>query len=101
MVGPDRTPALPEYPTVAESGVPGFGFDNWYGLFMPGSAPKALAQRIQQEVAKAVKEPAASKLLVGQGLDPVGSTPEEFARMYADEMNRWAKVAKSIGLQAN
>lgn len=101
VVGPDRTPALPEYPTVAESGVPGFGFDNWYGLFLPGAAPKALAQRIQQEVAKAVNEAGAHKLLVGQGLDPVGSTPEAFAKMYTDEMNRWAKVAKSIGMQAN
>lgn len=101
VVGPKRTPALPQYPTVAESGVPGFGFDNWYGLFAPGSTPMPLARRIQQEVARAVGSPDAQKLLIGQGLDPSGNTPEEFAKMYTDEMNRWAKVAKSIGLQAN
>lgn len=101
VVGPKRTPALPEYPTVAESGVPGFGFDNWYGLFLPGATPKPIAARIQQEVAKAVNDPAAHKLLVGQGLDPSGNTPDEFAKMYADEIARWAKVAKSVGLQAN
>jgi tripartite-type tricarboxylate transporter receptor subunit TctC len=101
VVGPKRTPALPQYPTVAESGVPGFGFDNWYGLFMPGTSPKSLATRIQQEVAKSVNSPDAQKLLIGQGLDPVGNTPDEFAKMYTDEMNRWAKVAKTIGLQAN
>lgn len=101
VVGPKRTPALPQYPTVAESGVPGFGFDNWYGLFAPGTMPKALAQRIQQEIAKAVNAPDAQKLLIGQGLDPVGNTPDEFAKMYIDEMNRWAKVAKAIGMQAN
>lgn len=99
VVGPKRTPALPEYPTIAESGVPGFGFDNWYGVFLPGAASKDLAARIQQVIAKAVNDPAAHKLLVGQGLDPRGNTPEEFARMYADEMARWAKVAKSIGMQ--
>lgn len=99
VVGPKRTPALPEYPTVAESGVPGFGFDNWYGVFLPGAASKDLAARIQQVIAKAVNDPAAHKLLVGQGLDPSGNTPEEFARMYVDEMARWAKVAKSIGMQ--
>lgn len=101
VVGPKRTPALPQYPTVAESGVPGFGFDNWYGVFMPGASPKPLAARIQQEIAKAVNAPDAQKLLIGQGLDPSGNTPEEFAKMYLDEMNRWAKVAKSIGMQAN
>ena len=101
VVGPKRTPALPEYPTVAESGVPGFGFDNWYGLFLPGATNKAIAARIQEGVSRAVNDPAASKLLVGQGLDPSGNTPEEFAKMYADEIARWAKVAKSVGLQAN
>ena len=101
VVGPKRTAALPQYPTVDESGVPGFGFDNWYGLFMPGTAPKSLATHIQQEVAKSVNSPDAQKLLIGQGLDPVGNTPDEFAKMYTDEMNRWAKVAKTIGLQAN
>jgi tripartite-type tricarboxylate transporter receptor subunit TctC len=99
VVGPDRTPALPKVPTVAESGVPGFGFDNWYGLFLPGTAGKAIAEKIQQVVTKAVKEPSANKLLIGQGLDPVGSTSDEFRKMYFDEMVRWSKVAASIGLR--
>jgi len=101
VVGPKRSPALPEYPTIAESGVPGFGFDNWYGVFLPGPASKDLAARIQQVIAKAVNDPAAHKLLVGQGLDPSGNMPDEFAKMYADEMARWAKVVNSIGMQVN
>ena len=101
VVGPKRTPALPQYPTVAESGVPGFGFDNWYALFAPGATPKPVALRIQQEVYKAVNAPDAHKLLIGQGLDPIGNTTEEFTKMYLDEMVRWAKVAKSVGMQAN
>jgi tripartite-type tricarboxylate transporter receptor subunit TctC len=101
VVGAKRTPALPDLPTVAESGVPGFAVENWYGLFLPGGTSREVAAKIADTVARAVKDPAAGKLLIGQGLDPVGSTPEEFAKMYNDEITKWAKVAKAIGLQAN
>jgi tripartite-type tricarboxylate transporter receptor subunit TctC len=101
VVGPKRTPALPDYPTVAESGVPGFGYNNWYAVFMPGATPKPIAQRVQQVISKAVSTPEAQKLLIGQGLDPVGSTVDEFTKMYLEEIPRWAKVVKSVGLKAN
>jgi tripartite-type tricarboxylate transporter receptor subunit TctC len=101
VVGPKRTPALPDYPTVAESGVPGFGYNNWYAVFLPGTTPKPIAQRVQQVIANAVTTPEAQKLLIGQGLDPVGSTVEEFAKMYNEEITRWAKVVKSVGMKAN
>ena len=100
VVGPKRTPALPDYPTVAESGVPGFGYNNWYAVFMPGSTPKPIANRVQQEITRAVTTPEAQKLLIGQGLDPVGNTVEEFTAMYLEEIPRWAKVVKSVGMQA-
>ncbi len=99
VVGPKRTPALPDYPTVAESGVPGFGYNNWYAVFMPGATPRPIAQRVQQVITKAVTTPEAQKLLIGQGLDPVGSTVDEFSKMYNEEITRWGKVVKSIGLQ--
>ncbi|MBX3661643.1 MAG: tripartite tricarboxylate transporter substrate binding protein [Burkholderiales bacterium] len=99
VVGHKRTPALPEYPTIAESGVPGFGYNNWYAVFMPGATPRPIANRVQQEIAKAVTTPEAQKLLIGQGLDPVGSTVDEFGKMYNEEITRWAKVVKSVGLQ--
>lgn len=101
VVGPKRTPALPDYPTVAESGVPGFSYNNWYAVFMPGATPRPIAQRVQQVINKAVTTPDAQKLLIGQGLDPVGSTVDEFGKMYNEEITRWAKVVKSVGLQAN
>lgn len=99
VVGHKRTPALPEYPTIAESGVPGFGYNNWYAVFMPGATPRPIANRVQQEIAKAVTTPEAQKLLIGQGLDPVGSTVDEFGKMYNEEITRWSKVVKSVGLQ--
>ena len=99
VVGPKRTPALPDYPTVAESGVPGFGYNNWYAVFLPGTTPKPIAQRVQQVISKAVSTPEAQKLLIGQGLDPVGNTVDEFGKMYNEEITRWAKVVKSVGMQ--
>ena len=101
VVGPKRTPALPEYPTVAESGVPGFGFDNWYALFLPGGTDKGIAVKIQETVSRILLEPDTKKLLLAQGLDAVGSSQEEFARMYAREISTWAKVVKDVGLQPN
>jgi tripartite-type tricarboxylate transporter receptor subunit TctC len=100
-VGHKRSPALPDMPTVAESGVPGFGYDNWYALFAPGGMDKAIAARIHEVVAKALAEPDTHKLLLGQGLDPVGSGPDEFGRMYTAEIARWSKVVKSVGLEPN
>ena len=101
VVGPKRTPALPDYPTIAESGVPGFGYNNWYAVFLPGGTPKPIALRVQEVITKAVTTPDAQKLLIGQGLDPVGSTVDEFTKMYLEEIPRWAKVVKTVGLQAN
>ena len=101
VVGPKRTPALPEYPTIAESGVPGFGVENWYALFLPGGTNKAIAGRIHEVVARVLSDPATSKLLLGQGLDAVGSPPDEFAKVYAGEIRTWAKVVKAVGVQVN
>lgn len=100
-VGTKRTPALPEYPTVAESGLPGFGVDQWYALFLPGGTSKDIANKIQEAVARIVLEPETRKLLLGQGLDAIGSPQEEFAALYSAEIGRWAKVVKAVGVQAN
>jgi len=100
-VGTKRTPALPEYPTVAESGVPGFGVDQWYALFLPGGTSKDIANKLQEAVARIVLEPETRKQWLAQGMDAVGSPQEEFAAMYAGEIARWAKVVQSLGLQPN
>jgi tripartite-type tricarboxylate transporter receptor subunit TctC len=99
VVGAKRTPALPEYPTVAEAaGLPGFGVDNWYALFLPGATDKAIAVKMQQAVAKIVLEPEMRKTLLAQGLDAVANSQEDFAREYAAELVKWAKVVRAIGL---
>jgi tripartite-type tricarboxylate transporter receptor subunit TctC len=101
VVGPKRTPALPEYPTIAESGVPGFGVENWYALFLPGGTNREIAVKIQGAISRVLIEPGTSKLLLGQGLDPVGSSQDEFARLYAAEISKWAKVVNAVGMQVN
>lgn len=101
VVGPKRTPALPEYPTIAESGVPGFGVENWYALFLPGGTNRGIAVKIQEAISRVLTEPGTSKLLLGQGLDAVGSSQDEFARLYAAEISKWAKVVKAVGMQVN
>ena len=98
VVGPKRTPALPDYPTIAESGVPGFGVENWYALFLPGKTDKAIAVKLQQAVTKIMTDPATEKLLLGQGLDAIGNSQDEFAKLYANEIDTWAKVVKSVGM---
>ena len=99
VVGAKRTPALPEYPTVAEAaGLPGFGVDNWYALFLPGATNKGIAVKMQQAVAKIVLEPETRKMLLAQGLDAVANSQEEFAKDYAAELVKWAKVVRSVGL---
>ena len=98
-VGHKRTPALPEYPTVAEQGLPDFGVDQWYALFLPGGTPKEIAVKMQEAVAKVVLEPDTRKKLLGQGLDSVANTPDEFGKLYQAEITRWAKVVKTVGLE--
>jgi tripartite-type tricarboxylate transporter receptor subunit TctC len=100
-VGNKRTPALPEYPTVAESGVPGFGVDQWYGVFLPGGTSKEIVNKLQEAVARIVLEPETRKSSLAQGMDSVGNSPEEFTAMYVSEIARWAKVVKALGLQPN
>ncbi len=101
VVGAKRTPALPEYPTIAESGVPGFGVDNWYALFAPGGTDKAIAVKLQEAIARILLDPETRKLLLGQGLDAVGSSQPEFAKLVEAETAKWAQVVRKVGLQPN
>jgi tripartite-type tricarboxylate transporter receptor subunit TctC len=100
-VGNKRTPALPEYPTVAESGLPGFGVDQWYAVFLPGGTSKEIASKLQETVARIVLEPETRKTSLAQGMDSVGNSQAEFAAIYNAEIARWAKVVKALGLEPN
>jgi tripartite-type tricarboxylate transporter receptor subunit TctC len=88
-----RSPNFPEIPAVAET-VPGFELSSWYGLMAPAGTPKAIVNRLSHEVAVAVKKPDVMAWMKENGLDPVGSTPEEYAAHIRAELVKYAKAVK-------
>ncbi len=90
-----RSPLLPEVPTIAESGVKGFDVSVWFGLSAPAGTPQAVITRTQQEIARAVAIPEVRRQLSDLGAEPVGSTPAELARRIKSESATWAKVIQA------
>ena len=95
-----RVPYLPDVPTVAESGLPGFEIIFWTGLFAPGGTPRDIIGRVQAEAAKAMHAPENRERLNTMGIVPVGDTPEEFAALLKKEAASYAKVIKEANIQA-
>lgn len=92
-----RIPALPDVPTFAESGVPGYDIATWYGVWAPPGTRKEILSRLQTEIAKVLQQPDVKERLASLGAEAVGSTPEEFAAYCQSELVRWAKVVKDSG----
>jgi tripartite-type tricarboxylate transporter receptor subunit TctC len=95
-----RSPNFPEIPAVSET-VPGFELNSWYGMMAPAGTPKAIVNRLSQEVAAAVKKPDVIEWMKQNGLDPVGSTPEQHAAHIRAELAKWAKAAKDAKVTTN
>jgi tripartite-type tricarboxylate transporter receptor subunit TctC len=94
-----RALQLPDVPTIAESGFPGYDVLTWNGLMAPAATPKEIVHKIAAEVARAVKDPQFVARLNQYGADPLGNTPEEFGAMIAAETALWADTVKSLGLK--
>ena len=93
-----RMSAMPDLPTVAESGVPGYELNQYYGVMMTAKTPPALVRKISDSIAVAAKSPDIRKRFEPEGWELVGSTPEEFRKVIRDDLERWTKITKSIGL---
>lgn len=93
-----RMQAFPDLPTIAESGVPGFELDQWYGVVATAKTPPAILNKLSAGIAEAVKSPEVAKRLTADGSTPVGSTPEQFAATIKNDMAKWGKLIKDIGL---
>lgn len=97
----DRSNALPELPTIAESALPGYDFSSWYGLMVPAGTAPAIVARLNGETVKALKAPDLKQRLASEGCEPVGSTPDELGNYIRAEMARWAKIVKASGMHAD
>jgi tripartite-type tricarboxylate transporter receptor subunit TctC len=92
--GGKRSAAAPDIPTVAESAVPGYEFDVWYGLLFPSGTPRPILAKVAADVNQALASPALVQRFAGIGLEPAGNTPEQFAKLLRAEIAKWRKVVE-------
>lgn len=97
--GSKRVPFLPDVPTIAESGLPGYDFEWWTGICAPAGAPKEIVARLNAELVKIVKSPESREWLAAQGALPVGDTPEEFAAVVSADNARWGSIIREAGIK--
>ncbi len=96
-----RFSTMPDIPTVAEQGLPGFEAVSWAGVCAPGATPKPVIARLNEEFVKVLKLPAIRERLLRDGIEPVGSSPEEFLAHTRREAQKWGKVVRDAGVTAN
>ncbi|HZP75556.1 MAG TPA: tripartite tricarboxylate transporter substrate binding protein [Pseudolabrys sp.] len=99
VTSPKRVASMPDLPTVAEQGMPGFDFVSWYGLWGPKDLPRDIVLKLQREVVKIVAMPEVKQRLEALGFQPIGSTPEFFAQYIASEMAKSAKIIKDAHIK--
>jgi tripartite-type tricarboxylate transporter receptor subunit TctC len=100
VTSPERSPAFPQLPTVAEAGVPGYAAESWYGLFAPAGTPVEIIDRLNKSAATVVQSEAFRKLGVNEGLVMVALPPAELDRYVRGEEERWRKVIEDAGIKA-
>jgi tripartite-type tricarboxylate transporter receptor subunit TctC len=98
--GAQRSPAMPDVPTLAEAGVPGFEASGWLGILAPAGTPAAIVAGLNADVNAVLRQADVSAQLAGNGADVAGGSPEQFAAFVAAEIEKWARVVKATGLKA-
>jgi len=101
VTGTKRSSVLPDLPTVAESGVPGYEVSAWFGIFAPAGVPQPVVQRLNAEFVRAMQQPDLRQRLASQGAEPLTSTPAEFAAYLRSEIDKWGKVVKVSGMKVD
>ena len=94
-----RSALLPEVPTIAEGGVPGYEVLGWYGIVGPAGMPKDLVSRLSTEIARILKTPEVREKILREGAEPIGNSPEEFATFLAEDQRKWARVIKAANIR--
>jgi tripartite-type tricarboxylate transporter receptor subunit TctC len=98
--GLKRSPAVPDIPTVAESGVPGYAVTTWWGVSAPAKTPEAITRRLNAAIVRALGSPDLQERLQRLGADLVGSTPEQYSAFIRNEIAKWGKVIRAAGIKA-
>ena len=101
VADPKRSSLMPELPTIAESGIPGFEAASWYGIFGPAGVPRTVQARLAGEIAKAVQAKDLHERFVAFGAEPLWNTPEQFAAYFREDVIKWAKIVKESGARAD
>ena len=101
VAGKERTPMLPDVPTVAESGFPGFDAQGWFGLFAPAGTPADIIGRLNAEIRTVLAMPDVRERILTTGNDPWWSTPDEYGAFVRAEIIKWGKVVKQSGASAD
>lgn len=99
MTGAKRSPAAPGIPTVAESGLPGFEITAWFGVSAPAKTPRAIVDRLNNELVRALRSADLRDRLLAAGAEPVGSTPDEYTAFVQNEIAKWSKVISAAGIK--
>jgi tripartite-type tricarboxylate transporter receptor subunit TctC len=99
FTGPERFSAMPDIPTLAESGFAGIDSTQWLGLLAPRGTPNEVVQRVHAETVKALALADVRERLAQAALQPVGNTPDEFGRLIRSEIERWTRVAQELGIK--
>ena len=98
---PQRFATLPDTPTIAEAGVPGYALDPWLGLFMPAKVPQDIVMRVHGEVVKILNAPELKARLGPQGIELATNAPSEFARFIREDHARWGRIIKEAGIKGD
>ena len=101
VTGAKRSPLLPDAPTVAEAGLPGFDVTSWYGMFGPAALPRELLNKVNADIAAVLAAPDVKERLAGSGADPAPTTPEDLGQLVREEVAKWAKVVADSGAKVD
>lgn len=99
VTGEERSPQMPDIPTISESGLPGYEIQNWYAIAAPAGTPQPVVERLNKTLAKVVALPMVQEKMHAVGVDPLTNTPEELAAYQQKELKKWAELVKQAGIK--
>jgi tripartite-type tricarboxylate transporter receptor subunit TctC len=100
VTGPKRSPLLPDVPTIAESGLPGYQMNTWWGVLAPAGVPRDIVNKLNSEIAEVLNQPESAKRLIGNGAEPAPMSGSEYGRLLSAEVAKWQDVAQKAKITA-